>query len=71
MESFKGYRTILVNAFLAIPLVFDYVAAMLTAHGDQIREVVPEIYQDEYAFLIVLVNLWLRFKTTTPVGRAE
>lgn len=59
----KGYRTLLVNLFLAIAPVLQATGAAdigLTGHAAEI-----------YAVVITVVNLGLRLITTTPVGEKK
>jgi len=57
----KGYRTLLINLFLAIaPVLQTTGAADLGLDGRG---------AEAYAILITVVNIGLRFVTTTQVGR--
>lgn len=56
----KGYRTLLFNlAAIATLAVTDY------------KELIPPKVFPYFAFGIAAVNIVLRLKTTTPVGRRE
>ena len=61
MESMKGYRTVIVNV---LALVFSIAA---TSGFDIGLEAQSQITTG----ILAIVNIWLRFKTDTPVGKAE
>lgn len=61
MDSMKGYRTIIFNV---LALIFSVAA---TAGFDIDLEAQGQITTG----ILALVNIWLRFKTDTPVGKAE
>jgi hypothetical protein len=70
----KGWRTIIANAVLSLPLLWDAlvnVGGMFLPLADQygIASYVPEQYKAFYAIFIVGLNIVLRFRTTTPVGQ--
>lgn len=58
----KGYRTAIFNAAVAIAPVFDLLASGGALFGEQSAAVVS---------LIGLVNLLLRWITTTPIFKTE
>lgn len=65
----KGFRTIIVNSFVAVlPL-----AAELMAFLDVFdwRSVLPPESAGWFILAIGLVNIGLRFITTTPVGQKD
>lgn len=59
---FKGYRTIIINALASILPILELTEVM---------NVMPPDWQPWYALGLVLLNLFLRAITTTPVGRKE
>jgi hypothetical protein len=70
----KGWRTIIANAVLSLPLLWDAlvnVGGMFLPLADQygIASYIPEQYKAFYAIFIVGLNIVLRFRTTTPVGQ--
>jgi len=55
----KGYRTLLANALaMVIPLL----------EMTEIRDVIPDTLLPWYALGMALMNMGLRYITTTPVG---
>jgi uncharacterized integral membrane protein len=58
----KGFRTLLVNFLMAVVPVLQ-----LT----ELADVMPDEWLSYYALAVVLLNMFLRYITTTPVGRSE
>lgn len=69
MDVFKGYRTLIVNFAMMLPMLWDVVWQI--AQSPEFRAVIPEEYLTFYALLMVAVNMYLRKITTTPIGRKE
>ena len=69
MNMFRGFRTIVVNAVMALPLLAEPVGQILNA--PEIRDVIPAPYLPYYGIGMVVVNMILRSITTTPVGRRK
>ena len=67
--ALKGYRTILVNSVLGLPIAWDIV--WLVIDTPEFEALIPEEWVLHYSFVIVVVNAWLRRHTSTPVGRRE
>lgn len=61
-EKLKGYRTILVNALLMVMPILEMT---------ELLYILPEGWQNYYAVLMAIVNLWLRSITTTPMGKNQ
>lgn len=57
----KGYRTLLINLFLAVAPVLQATGAADLGLDGRAAE--------GYALLIAVVNVGLRFVTNTPVGK--
>lgn len=62
LKRLKGWRTWLVNAALAVLPIVELA---------EFRDILPDNYVKWYALGVVLVNMWLRKMTTTPLGRSE
>ena len=72
----KGWRTLIANAVLSLPLLWDAlvnVGGIFLPLADQygIAGYVPEQYKAFYAIFIVGLNIVLRLRTTTPVGKSS
>lgn len=63
----KGFRTIIVNSFVAALPVAGEILAFLDVFDW--RSVLPADTAGWFILFIGLVNILLRFITTTPVGR--
>lgn len=59
----KGYRTLIWNALNAVALGMEHVMS-ISGFG----YTVPDEYMPVWMAAFALVNIVLRFKTTTPVG---
>lgn len=67
-RALKGWRTVLSNIALSIPLVLEILSITLVPEW---RGILPPEYLPYYALTVALVNVWLRYLTTTPVGRRD
>lgn len=65
----KGFRTILVNLVLLLPLLGEILIQIFIA--PEFGKLVPSEYAVYYAMAVVVVNLFLRTITTGPVGTKE
>ncbi|RWR13815.1 hypothetical protein [Paenirhodobacter populi] len=67
----KGFRTILFNLVAVMPLAFDFIAQQVQAieSSQDIRGLIPDEWLPVYGLVLALVNIWLRTKTDTPVGK--
>ena len=65
----KGWRTVAVNAVAALPVLADVLLAVTT--DPAVADLIPDQWAAYYALFVVLVNLYLRTITTTPLGRRE
>lgn len=65
----KGYRTVLTNTVLSIPLVLDTVGAI--ANIPEIRGIIPPHLVAHYALGLAILNIVLRKFTTTPIGKSR
>lgn len=59
LANLKGYRTVLINAGLALMPILEM---------SEVLNILPEGYEAPYAILIAIMNLYLRAITTTPIG---
>lgn len=62
MKSLKGWRTIILNTIATIVPILS-----LT----EVAAIVPPEYMPHYTLIVVLLNMALRGKTTTPIFRAN
>lgn len=69
MNILKGWRTMLVNAILGLPLLWDVIWQILQT--PEFHAVIPAEWLPIYSLSMVIVNMWLRKQTTTPMGRRE
>jgi len=74
MINLKGWRTISVQIIAAILPVWDILLNSLAAFvqgADQYSLVtyVPKEWMSLYILALVVINVVLRFKTTSPVGK--
>lgn len=60
MTILKGWKTMLANALMAIIPILELA---------EIKAVLPPDWLPYYALGMVLVNMFLRWLTTTPVGK--
>lgn len=56
----KGWRTIFINVLASIVPILE-----LT----EVRDVMPDEWLQWYALALVLINMYLRWRTTSPVGK--
>ncbi len=66
-KTFKGWKTIAFNSLAMSPVALDILGYVLSYPS--IQNIIPEGYMDEYTLGIGVVNLILRYMTTTPVGQ--
>lgn len=69
MTIFKGWRTILVNTLMLLPLLFEM--AMNVLVSPEFGALIPDEHKDLYGVAIVLANYWLRYITTTRIGESR
>lgn len=67
----KGFRTVLFNLAAALPLAFDFISQSVQTveQSEDIRGLIPEEFLPAYGVIVALVNVWLRMKTDTPIGK--
>lgn len=71
MSALKGYRTLLFNGVAVgvagidalIPVVNDLL------NRPELQGLIPDKYMPAYALVVGVVNIYLRTRTNTPVGR--
>ncbi len=56
----KGYRTLIVNALMAVLPILDMT---------EVRDILPAAWLPWYALGMAVVNMGLRAITTTPMGQ--
>lgn len=65
LKKLKGFRTIFFNAlFIVLPVIFAIDPAMI----NEAFSLTPQ-YLAYYTIFVSLANAYLRFITTTPVGK--
>lgn len=74
MANLKGWRTVAIQILAAIIPVWDLLLNALDAlvqGADQYSLItyVPKEYMSIYIVALVVINVFLRFRTTTPVGK--
>lgn len=65
-NKLKGYRTVAFNTIVGLPVLVDAIAPVLI--DPDVGQLIPEDWYPVYLKVVVIVNLWLRYVTTTPVG---
>lgn len=63
----KGFRTILINAALAIIPALNIASQVFAM--PEVQPFIPPQYMPLYALAGAVINLYLRTITTTPVGQ--
>ena len=63
----KGYRTIIVNAALAVIPFLTVLSQVLAM--PELQPFIPEKDMPAYMLIGAVINLYLRTITTTPVGK--
>jgi hypothetical protein len=66
VKALKGWKTVLFNLGASSPILLDIAGYLLNYPG--VQGLIPEQYMGEYALGIGVVNLFLRYITTTPMG---
>ena len=61
-DKLRGWRTLIVNGLMAVMPILE-----LT----EFRDVLPQDWLKWYALGVVLANMYLRYITTTAVGRKQ
>jgi len=69
VKATKGWRTVGVNAVISIPLIIEVTGQLLGL--PEVKAIVPNEYIPIYAALIPVMNVILRFWTTTAVGKKQ
>ena len=64
----KGYRTLLFNTLAALFVVADVVVQM--AGMPELDTLIPDSWRPVFTSVLILANILLRLKTTTPVGKS-
>lgn len=65
----KGWRTLIVNFLLLLPEAVPLLLQLLLM--PELPALIPAEYKGHYLVLVGAINVWLRFQTTTPVGKRE
>ena len=65
----KGFRTIVANVVMALPIMADVAFAVIQTA--EFGALVPHEWLPAYTIGIITVNMYLRRITTTPMGRKE
>lgn len=73
-DFIKGWRTITANTLAALPVVPDLIAEFAALFIPSAREFgllgqLPKSWLLGYIMILVVLNMFLRWKTTTPVGK--
>lgn len=63
----KGYRTIIVNAIAAVIPALEVVG--MVANIPEIKGIIPNEWMPWYSAGVAVLNVYLRYITTTPVGK--
>lgn len=67
VKALKGWKTVLFNGGALIPVAIQ-VAGQL-ANSPDLQNIIPPEYLPVYGVVLALINLGLRYVTTTPVGK--
>jgi hypothetical protein len=72
--TLKGYRTIIATVILGAPYVWEGLMVLVGGFVDfaptyKLSTYVPPEYMWAWNIAMVAANIFLRFKTTTPVGK--
>lgn len=71
-QMFKGWRTWVFNLVALIPILIEFAAEfILTSQEFGLSQFLPDGWQKWYALAIIIVNMYLRKVTTTPLGKKE
>ncbi|MEP0518582.1 MAG: hypothetical protein ABJO09_00910 [Hyphomicrobiales bacterium] len=63
----KGFRTLIVNSAIAALPVLGETLAFLDVFDW--KSILPPEYAGWFILVVGVVNIWLRFITSTPVGK--
>jgi len=67
-EMFRGYKTLTANTVLSIPLAIEAIGQI--ANAPMLQNFIPAHWLPYYGLGLGILNLILRFNTTTPVGKS-
>ncbi len=65
----KGYRTVMTNIVMSLPLVLDIAVQLLDA--PEVVRFIPEVWMPYYGVAMVVMNIFLRSITTTPMFKSH
>lgn len=65
----KGLRTLWLNFIMIVPVLLDVFVQML--FDPQFGALIPQELYPLYTLAVVMVNAFMRVKTTTPIGVAD
>ena len=68
-EGLRGWRTVIANFLMALPIAWDVIWILLQT--PEFKAVIPAEWLPFYSLGMVVVNLWLRKVTITPMGKRE
>ena len=67
LRRLKGFRTILFNGVAVVPVLLEVVGTV--ANLPEVRGIIPPNVAPFYALGLAVMNIFLRTKTTTPLGK--
>lgn len=65
----QGWRTVISNALAVLPVLAEVVVSYSQEPGA--AEILPEEWIPYYTLAVILMNVYLRTITKTPIGRKE
>jgi hypothetical protein len=65
----KGYRTLAFNLLAAVFVAAELVIEM--GYSSEVQFFITEEYMPLFMMAVIIANVILRFKTTTPVGKKQ
>jgi hypothetical protein len=65
----KGYRTLAFNLLAALAVLAELVIEM--GYSQEVQFFITDEYMPIFMMAIIVANVFLRFKTTTPVGKKQ